>query len=111
VISQIKAGAVKFVSRKRNGMFALVKLGLRWEMIQRVVRKVSLTHFSSFFLKEKTGNVHGNTNLFLLSLVHPCDTVSKGGCSQICNKKGKRYECNCEDGFVLGVDKQTCNKG
>lgn len=68
-------------------------------------------HFSSSAAKEKAGNVHWNTKLFLLSLVHPCDTASKGGCSQICKKKGKRYECNCEDGFVLGDDKETCNKG
>ena len=44
-------------------------------------------------------------------LVHPCDTGSNGGCSQICNKRNWKHECACEDGFVLGKDKKTCNKG
>ena len=44
-------------------------------------------------------------------LVHPCDTASNGGCSQICNKRKNTYECACDDGFIIGGDKRTCNKG
>ncbi len=46
-----------------------------------------------------------------LYLVHPCDTASNGGCKQICNKRKHKYRCACEDGFVLGKDGKTCNKG
>ena len=44
-------------------------------------------------------------------LVHPCDTADNGGCNQICNKQKHKHECACEDGFVLGKDGKTCNKG
>ena len=44
-------------------------------------------------------------------LVHPCDTAGNGGCSQICNKQKHKHECACEDGFELGKDGKTCNKG
>ena len=44
-------------------------------------------------------------------LVHPCDTPSNGGCSQICEKGKDKYGCACEDGFVLGNDTKTCIKG
>ena len=44
-------------------------------------------------------------------LVHPCDTPSNGGCSQICEKGTDKYGCACEDGFVLGNDTRTCIKG
>ena len=49
-------------------------------------------------------------NYFLI-LVHPCDTVSNGNCSQICNKRKHKYECACEDGFTLEKDRETCTKG
>ncbi len=44
-------------------------------------------------------------------LVHPCDEASKGGCSQICNKRKEKHECSCEVGFVLTEDKMSCKKG
>lgn len=50
-------------------------------------------------------------NDFLPYLVHPCDKASNGGCKQICNKKKEKYECACEDGFVLAKDGKACNKG
>ena len=31
-------------------------------------------------------------------------------CSQICNKKGKKYECSCKDGFKLLKDGKTCTE-
>ena len=44
-------------------------------------------------------------------LVHPCDKETKGGCSQICNKKGDEAQCACNDGYELDAqDGQTCNK-
>ena len=43
--------------------------------------------------------------------VHPCDKKSKGGCSQICNKRKDLHVCSCEAGFVLAKDKMTCDKG
>ena len=50
-------------------------------------------------------------NCFLL-LVHPCDRADKGGCSQICNKKGDDAFCACNNGFVLDeINKKTCRKG
>ena len=48
---------------------------------------------------------------YILLLVHPCDTASNGGCSQICKRNKDKHTCNCEDGFVLGTDGKTCNKG
>ena len=48
---------------------------------------------------------------FFPILVHPCDTASNGGCSQICNKGKDNYTCACEDGFTLGKDGNMCNKG
>ncbi len=57
-------------------------------------------------------NVYHNTEMnYFSSLVHPCDKASKGGCSQLCNKRKEKYECACKDGFLLGDDKRTCNKG
>ncbi len=44
-------------------------------------------------------------------LVHPCDKVNKGGCSQICNKRKDLHVCSCKAGFVLAKDKTTCNIG
>ena len=44
-------------------------------------------------------------------LVHPCDKASNGGCNQICNKRKEKFECGCEDGFVLAKDGKACNKG
>ena len=49
--------------------------------------------------------------IICLFLVHPCDTEGNGGCSQICNKTRHKYECACEEGFVLGKDGKTCRKG
>ena len=49
-------------------------------------------------------------NYILLS-VHPCDTASNGGCSQICKRNKDKHTCTCEDRFVLGTDGKTCNKG
>ena len=49
------------------------------------------------------------TNISLI-LVHPCDKENKGGCSQICNKKGDEALCACDEGFELDTDGQTCNK-
>ena len=33
-----------------------------------------------------------------------------GGCDQICNKKGFRYECSCLPEFKLDVDRKACKK-
>ena len=43
--------------------------------------------------------------------MHPCDTGSNGGCSQICNKKEENHECSCEDRFVSEKDGKTCIRG
>ena len=48
-------------------------------------------------------------NLCLYS-VHPCDKEEKGGCSQICEKKGKEAACACKDGFFLAEDTKTCKE-
>ena len=50
------------------------------------------------------------TYCFLL-LVHPCDKENKGGCSQICMKRGQWHACLCKAGFVLTKDNKTCIKG
>ena len=47
----------------------------------------------------------------LFFVVHPCDTIGNAGCSQICNKKKQKYECACEEGYVLGKDRRTCYTG
>ena len=31
-------------------------------------------------------------------------------CSQICNKKGEKYECSCKDGFKILKDGKTCTE-
>ena len=46
----------------------------------------------------------------LLLLVHPCDKKNKGGCEQICNKKGDGVICSCENGYKLFDDKKSCVK-
>ena len=54
--------------------------------------------------------------------IHPCDKETKGGCSQICNKKSSLAEeeeeeqrntftCSCIPGFELDEDGISCNKG
>ncbi len=48
---------------------------------------------------------------FLICIVHPCDTVSQGGCTQLCKKRKQKYQCACEDGFELGNDGKSCTKG
>ena len=42
--------------------------------------------------------------------MHPCDNKDKQLCSQICNKKGEKHECSCEDNFELEEDGKTCVK-
>ena len=44
-------------------------------------------------------------------LVHSCDEASKGGCSQICNKRKEKHECSCQPGFALEKDNMTCKQG
>ena len=43
--------------------------------------------------------------------VHPCDTKKKGGCGQICKKKGDDAVCECKVGFTLAADNKACDKG
>ena len=50
-------------------------------------------------------------NNYFLILVHPCDTESNGGCNQICNKTNNKYNCACNEGFVLEKDGKSCIKG
>merc|ERR1712168_244369 len=40
---------------------------------------------------------------------HPCN-INNGGCNQICRKIGKKAQCRCKSGFILGKDKKTCTK-
>ena len=42
---------------------------------------------------------------------HPCDKPNKGGCQQICSKKGDEAECECDEGFKLAADGKSCDKG
>lgn len=49
------------------------------------------------------------TILIPLFSVHPCDQPDKGGCEQICNKKGDEGQCGCNEGYKL-VDGKTCEK-
>ena len=49
---------------------------------------------------------------FPLSIsVHPCETKTKGGCAQICEKKGDEAKCKCQKEFKLGVDNKSCITG
>ena len=34
----------------------------------------------------------------------------KGGCAQICTKKGLEAKCKCERGFALSKDDTSCTK-
>merc|ERR1712212_1009534 len=40
---------------------------------------------------------------------HPCN-INNGGCNQICRKIGKKAQCRCKSGFILGKDKKTCTQ-
>ena len=55
-------------------------------------------------------NCHSYWTIYIC-LVHPCDKASNGGCSQICNKRKHKFECACEDGFLLDGNGKTCKKG
>ena len=47
----------------------------------------------------------------LLLLVHPCDKPTKGGCEQVCDKKGDEALCGCKEGYkVSAEDKSKCTK-
>ena len=63
------------------------------------------------FKKECNFKVTGRvlTTIILLFSVHPCDQPGKGGCEQICNKKGDEGQCGCNEGFKL-IDGKTCEK-
>ncbi len=63
------------------------------------------------YIIPSTKNFSFVTIITFLSLVHPCDRQSNGGCSQICNKTKLAYECACEEGFALEKDRKTCVKG
>ena len=39
--------------------------------------------------------------------MHPCDKAEKGGCEQICNKKGEKALCGCNDGFKVSTEDST----
>ena len=43
--------------------------------------------------------------------IHPCDTPKKGGCEQVCVKKGDDAECKCNTGFLLTEDGKKCEPG
>ena len=45
-----------------------------------------------------------------LHLVHPCDKEEKGGCSDICERKGDEAVCKCEENFKLTDDGKTCEE-
>ena len=49
--------------------------------------------------------------LFPLSSVHPCDKGDNAGCNQKCTKEGAGFVCECSEGYKLGEDNATCNKG
>merc|ERR1712212_1452032 len=40
---------------------------------------------------------------------HPCN-INNGGCNQICRKIGKKAQCRCKSGFILGKDQKTCTQ-
>ena len=67
----------------------------------------SIGHSCVDFMKlnDEYNDVH-----FYLFLVHPCDQPHRGGCKQICNKKGKRYSCSCDADFKLEPDDRSCAK-
>ena len=46
-----------------------------------------------------------------LFLVHPCDKPNRGGCEQICKKKGDGAVCQCKAGFILSEDGKQCDPG
>ena len=50
------------------------------------------------------------SSAFLL-LVHPCDEEEKGGCEDICEKKGAKASCKCRAGYALEEDGKSCEKG
>lgn len=45
-------------------------------------------------------------NGLVCSAVHACEEW--GTCSQVCEQVGKRYKCNCRDGYTLQPDHFTC---
>merc|ERR1712015_338880 len=44
------------------------------------------------------------------AFIHPCDKKSKGGCSQICQKRGRGRVCRCMRGYKLLADRRSCQK-
>ena len=46
-----------------------------------------------------------------LTLVHPCDKDDNAGCAQRCIKERSGFVCECSEGYNLGADGKTCNKG
>ena len=44
--------------------------------------------------------------------VHPCDKDDKGGCEQVCEKKGEEAVCKCNEGFKpTEEDANKCEEG
>ena len=41
---------------------------------------------------------------------HPCD-INNGGCEQKCNKVERAAVCGCNEGYTLGDDGKSCEKG
>ncbi len=107
------AVAVKFVIRERGNMIALVNLVFFWRKIKGLVRKVSYEMSCHYYCTVHTSYTIAKffKPILLYNLVHPCDKATKGGCSQICNKRNEWYICSCKVGFVLRKDNMTCNKG
>ena len=46
--------------------------------------------------------------IYFHSDVNGCD-VDNGGCSQICTNTNGSFICECNDGYLLDLDRTTCN--
>ena len=54
----------------------------------------------------------GYVQVSIVIPVHECDKPTKGGCEQICTKKGDEAICKCKTPeFKLSTDGKSCDKG